>query len=159
MPKDTPSMAKNKIGRCLKAILDPHPSGEDINKLWEHFDSSCAYCGTRIDRKSRQGHRDHAVPAALGGTNAIRSFVLACARCNGDEKREEPWELFLTKKCPSVEVLESRRRQIRDWISPLNVALMLSDSETEARAKEIIDTALASFDKSVGDMRRLRRRA
>ena len=44
MAKDTPSMAKNKMKRCFKAILVPHTTKQEENQLWEFFDSTCAYC-------------------------------------------------------------------------------------------------------------------
>ena len=154
-------MAKNKIRRCLKAILDPHPSVKDIDALWEYFGSCCAYCGNPICRASRKGHIDHAISSSLGGTNAIHSHVLACDRCNGDEKREEPWELFLQKKCTSQgtsqDVLALRSKRICDWISVQHKSSALSDPDMQVRANAIIDAALESFDKSVADIRKLRR--
>lgn len=154
MPKDTPSMAKNKIKRCLGAILDPHPLAEAVDQLWEHFESSCAYCGVAMERASRQGHLDHAVSAVSGAGNAIHSHVLACGRCNGDEKREESWETFLAKKC-SAELLGKRRDRIEQWLAkadpnPRHV------EDVRRRARQIIDAALTSFDQSVVEMRRLR---
>jgi hypothetical protein len=148
-------MAKNKIKRCLGAILDPHPGPEDVRRLWEHFESSCAYCGVAMERHSRQGHLDHAVPAALGGRNSIYSHVLACGRCNGDEKREESWETFLAKKCSSADLLGKRRDRIVQWLAkgdpnPRHV------EEVLRRARQIIDAALASFDQAVLEMKRLR---
>ena len=157
MLKDTPSMAKNKIRRCLKAILDPHPSVKDIDALWEYFGSYCSYCGNPICRASRKGHMDHAISSSLGGTNAIHSHVLACDRCNGDEKREELWESFLQKKCPSQDVLALRSKRICDWISVQHKSSALSDPDMQVRANAIIDAALESFEKSVADMRKLRR--
>ncbi len=100
---------------------------------------------------------DHAIPASLGGTNAIHSYVLACARCNGDEKREEPWASFLERKSQQGGELQSRRKRIEEWISAS--ASTLIDAETRTHANEIIEAALASFDKSVAEMRRLRREA
>lgn len=156
MPKDTPSMTKNKIKRCLNAILDPHPGPEDVAHLWEHFQSSCAYCGVALERSSRQGHLDHAVPAALGSTNSIHSHVLACNRCNGDEKRQESWEAFLTKKCSAPDILNSRRSRIVEWLMMKDASRRTIDPNVQRRAQAVIDEALASFDDSVAKMRRLR---
>ena len=156
MPKDTPSTAKNKIKRCLSSILDPHPGPEDVARLWEHFKSSCAYCGAALEQNSRQGHLDHAVPAALGGTNSIYNHVLACGRCNGDEKREESWETFLAKKCSSPDILNSRRGRIVEWMMMRDVNRRVVDPNTQRRAQAVIDEALASFDKAVSEMRRLK---
>jgi hypothetical protein len=154
MPKDTPSMAKNKMRRSLGAILDPHPSRHDVDRLWAYFNSSCAYCGVRIPRESRGGHLDHVVAASLGGGNSIHNFVLSCARCNGDEKREAPWESFLADKCPHSEVASQRRGRIFDWLShapPGNITL-----ETMGQYDAIVSEALASFDAAVRKVRSLR---
>jgi len=78
MAKDAPSMVKNKMRRCFQAVIEPHPSKSDIDSLWEYFDSSCAYCGVKIDRGSRTGHVDHVVSSAAGGSNDIhmsKNFV------------------------------------------------------------------------------------
>jgi hypothetical protein len=155
MLKDTPSMAKNKIKRCLGAILDPHPDLVAVGQLWDHFGSKCAYCGITLDRHSRQGHLDHAVSTALSGGNSIYSNVLACGRCNGDEKREESWETFLAKKCPSAEILSHRRARIRKWLAKAGPNQWYSE-ELRRQAQTIIDEALASFDRAVVAMRRLR---
>lgn len=159
MRKDTPSMAKNRIKRSLNAILDPHPTPDEVARIWTHFQSSCAYCGLTIHQGSRDGHLDHAVSTALGGTNSVHSHVLACGRCNGDEKREESWESFLPKKCPTQEVLAARRTRICEWLALGVVETQPADAERRRRAMEIIDQALASFDTSVAEMRRLRRNA
>jgi len=98
MAKNTPSMAKNMIKRSLLAVIDPHPSKAEVELLWKYFQSSCAYCGVEIPRESRTGHMDHVVSSALGGSNSIYNHVLSCSRCNGDEKKEESWQSFLTRK-------------------------------------------------------------
>lgn len=157
-PKDTASMARNKIKRCLNAILDPHPQASDVARIWAYFQSSCAYCGTTLERKLRHGHLDHAVPASRGGTNSIFSHVLACGRCNGDEKREEAWESFLTRKCLDSATLAMRRTHIIGWfdLGPAEDAAL--DPEIQRQAHEIVQRALASFEQSDIEMRQLRDR-
>ena len=156
MPKDTPSIAKNKIKRSLIAILDPHPSEADVSRLWQHFQSACAYCGLALDRNSRQGHVDHATSSAYGGTNSIHSHILACGRCNGDEKREESWQTFLPKKCSSPDVLTGRRVRIEEWLAMEQCEVWRNDRNKLQRAEEIVKRVIASFDEAVADMRRLR---
>ncbi len=156
MAKDTPSIAKNKIKRCLNAILDPHPESSDVDHIWKYFESSCAYCGVLIDRNSRQGHLDHAIPASRGGTNSIYSHVLACGRCNGDEKREEAWETFLAKKCASTDILNQRRTRIIQWLSMTDSGTRSKNEDIRLRAQAIIESAIASFDRSVSEMKCLR---
>lgn len=110
----TVSQAKNIMRRPLSEIVDPclTPALEDA--LWRHFDASCAYCAVHIDRASRTGHLDH---LESGGGNGAMNRVLACARCNGDEKREQPWRAFLQDKCPDD--VERRRRieRIEAWVA------------------------------------------
>jgi hypothetical protein len=147
-------MAKNKMRRSLGAILDPHPSRDDVNRLWSYFDSSCAYCGLRIHRESRGGHLDHVLAASLGGGNSIHNFVLSCARCNGDEKREAPWESFLADKCPHVGEASQRRGRIYDWLA--KAAASSRSVEETARFEAIVSEALESFDHAVRQVRSLR---
>jgi len=156
MPKDTPSMAKNKIRRCLTAIVDPHPGEADVDLLWRHFESTCAYCGLALDRASRHGHLDHAVSTTSGGSNSIYSHVLACARCNGDEKREEHWDTFLARKCDDPEVVRQRRERIEAWFAAGRTAIRPVDAELQRQAQLIVEEALASFDDAVRRMRQLR---
>ena len=153
--KDTPSMAKNKIRRSLLAIIDPHPTPAEINELWVYFQSSCAYCGMAIARDSRTGHMDHVVSSAFGGSNCVHNHVLSCARCNGDEKREESWESFLAKKIPDAALAANRHAHISAWLA--RSASVSVTSETRAQADAIINRALASFDSAVKELRGLRK--
>ncbi len=43
--------------------------------------------------------------------------VTACARCNGDEKRERPWQEFLVEKSGNDRVLADRRTRIEEWVA------------------------------------------
>ena len=155
MPKDTPSMAKNKMRRSLAAIFDPHPSRHEIDELWEYFESRCAYCGMPIIRESRTGHLDHLVPFSEGGSNNIHNHALSCARCNGDEKREESWQSFLERKSENVQAFQNRKEKIDKWLA---LAPSLSSNlELTARAEKIIEEAIKGFEISVEKMRALRR--
>jgi hypothetical protein len=154
MPKDTPSMAKNKMRRCLVAIYDPHPSKTEVNELWQYFESRCAYCGEPIERDSRTGHLDHLIPAAEGGRNSLYNHALSCARCNGDEKREESWQSFLAIKATDSEVYKQRQEKIEHWLSLAPAAV--ANPKFLAQAEAIIDEAIQSFESAVEKMRALR---
>lgn len=153
MAKDTPSMAKNKIKRSLWAIYDPHPKKGEVDSLWAYFDSKCAYCGVEIERKSRTGHVDHLIPSAEGGSNNIHNHVLACARCNGDEKREEDWLIFLSKKTENGATFKQRRYKIEEWMSLVPPSHENTDRKSEV--EKLIDKALLDFDANVAQMRSL----
>ena len=157
MAKDTPSMAKNKIRRSLLAILDPLPSKNEADELWSYFGNSCAYCGVHIDRSSRTGHIDHVVSSARGGSNCIYNHVLACARCNGDEKREEDWLSFLQRKATDSKLAQARITRIQEWIAKAEPISL--DSKTHEQIELIIQTALANYDQAVQDIRALRKRS
>jgi hypothetical protein len=88
--KNTIPQAKNRMRRTVAEIVDPGPT--NIDPLWEHFEARCAYCGRDLSRSGREGHRDHALPS---GGNHLGNLILACGRCNGDEKREQGWREFL----------------------------------------------------------------
>lgn len=155
MPKDTPSMAKNKIKRSLSAICDPHPSPTEVNELWEYFNSSCAYCGIQLERESRTGHLDHLIPSTEGGRNDIHNHALSCASCNGDEKREEAWLSFLKKKLPADEaVFQKRKSRIDHWISLAPTKENPEDFVN--KVNKIIQGAIGDFERSVEKMRELR---
>jgi hypothetical protein len=155
MAKDTPSMAKNKMRRCLAAILDPHPSSVEIERLWDYFQSSCAYCGIQLDRASRTGHLDHILSSALGGTNEIHNHLLSCNRCNGDEKREEDWQSFLARKVSDMALAADRHTRISAWIERAG-GRGVADPSAKAKAEVIIAQAMESFDDAVKKLRALR---
>jgi 5-methylcytosine-specific restriction endonuclease McrA len=154
MVKDTPSMAKNKIKRSLSAICDPHPSKKEEKALWEYFNYQCAYCGIEIEKDSRTGHLDHLVPSSEVGTNSIFNHALSCAKCNGDDKREEEWGSFLKKKAETEAILQSRRDHIEGWLQQAPAST--NTTEFISMRESIIDKALSDFDSSVAKMRELR---
>ena len=149
-------MAKNKIRRSLTAILDPHPSANEVAELWRYFIGLCAYCGISINPASRAGHLDHLVSSALGGSNDIHNHALSCARCNGDEKRDEDWQRFLSRKAPDPSVAEARRAHILAWLAKTRPSAL--GTTTAMRAEVIIQAALASYDQAVSQIRALRKR-
>jgi 5-methylcytosine-specific restriction endonuclease McrA len=120
--KDTLSMAKNKLDRALRALLDSPPSEQDVAELWQYFESRCAYCGKILCREKREGHLDHVQCASDGGSNSIHNLVLACGVCNGDQKREEDWEPFLRKKRLPEAVFLERKRRIEHWLELTSTA-------------------------------------
>lgn len=111
----TPSKARNLMKRALREIIDPSPTVEERDALWERFDSCCIFCGRRLDPQAREGHLDHLDSSTGGGGNSIGNRVLACGKCNGDEKREQDWKAFLAQKCPDKKERERRLQLIRDW--------------------------------------------
>jgi len=158
MAKDTPSMAKNKMRRCCQAIIDPYPSKSEIDRLWQYFQASCAYCGVLIERDSRSGHLDHVVSSATGGSNDIHNHVLSCARCNGDEKREEPWREFLSRKAgTSSQEFKTREKRIASWLQMGNKTKRM-DEQSMQKADEIIVKAIQDFDQAVEKLRELRKK-
>lgn len=156
MPKDTPSMAKNKMRRCFAAILDPHPSKSDVAQLWGYFNSTCAYCGAQLERSSRTGHLDHARPTSDGGTNSIHNHVLSCARCNGDERREESWVTFLANKVTDPSLALARKAKIDAWLSRERPSPAIDPTQRK-EAEAIITAVLESFDVAVEQLRKMRR--
>ena len=105
--------SQNLMRRAVDEILDPSP--RDIDPLWKHFDSCCAYCGKPLSRELREGHRDHAV---AGGGNGLGNLVLSCGSCNGDEKREASWHGFLEQKTIDPDMRSVRQARIEAWFEP-----------------------------------------
>jgi hypothetical protein len=112
MPAHSLSQTKNSIRRALWNLADPQPSIAEVQLLWAHFQSKCAYCGAVLNKNERKAHLDHLEV----GRNHISNRVLSCGICNGDEKREQNWESFLASKCRNDgATLQSRRKKILAW--------------------------------------------
>jgi 5-methylcytosine-specific restriction endonuclease McrA len=154
MSKDIPSIAKNKIKRSLRAIIDPLPSKKEISSLWEYFENSCAYCNVKIDPDSRLGHLDHVIAQSDRGNNSIYNHVLSCAKCNGDEKREMDWKIFLKQKLVNSEKFNIQKLKIENWLEKNNIVKI--ELKRKEKVDKIIADALAQFDISVQSMRALK---
>src|SRR2546425_2956500 len=115
MPRYTPGYVKNIIRRSFRELIEPSSDKKDVEKVWKFFDSSRAYCGCFLDRRTKKGRIDHLVPASQGGTNHISNYVLSCADCNDKEKRDLPWEAFLKRKVSDAKTLLKRRDKILLW--------------------------------------------
>jgi hypothetical protein len=157
VPKVTIPYAKNIIRRALRELVDPSPDPALIPALWQHFDSSCAYCGARLVPGQKAAHTDHLLSASSKGPNHISNRVLSCARCNEVEKRDMPWENFLRTKCPDPATFEDRKSRILAWqrlhrqdAAAISQAL-LADAETMA------DAVVALFDDKVIALRTAKR--
>ncbi len=77
---------------------------------WSDFvaahDGACAYCGVP-PTDVRLLTRDHLVPQARGGVNALRNIAPACARCNV-EKGDLPLLRFLRKRGCAARFVRTR---------------------------------------------------
>lgn len=113
----SPSQVKNAVMRCLRGIVDPYPTKEDVATVWAFFDSKCAYCGRDMKRSDRCGHQDHLIAFTDGGANDLGNYVLACRTCNGDEKLAESWETFLRRKTPDDSAFRDRKVKIEQWVA------------------------------------------
>lgn len=154
----TSSIAKNKIQRGLLQIIRGYPSDKEKQKIWQYFDSSCAYCNCEIEQGSRTGHLDHLIAISDGGTNDMHNFVLACSICNGDEKREQKWLDFLLFKCRDLPtpIFEQRLAKINNWQQQSsNIQL---DQEMLQEIGQIIVQAKQDFDNAVLKMRTLKQK-
>ena len=139
------------MARAMRAIVDPLPSRSEVADLWLHFESKCAYCGCAITRASRTGHLDHVRAAAEGGSNSIFNHVLACATCNGDLKREDPWLEFLQRTVTDPAERAERDARIREWLA------RAPERPVTPQAQTIIQAALNAFDCTVAELRALKR--
>lgn len=108
-------MAKNCIQRSLWNVIDPSPTKARKNEIWKNFGNKCAFCGISLNRIERKGHVDHLFALNSSLTICRSIFVLACAECNGNEKRDKDWQQFLTDKCESPEIHATRLKAIEDW--------------------------------------------
>ncbi len=133
----TPSQARNAIKKCLKALVDPKPTKDEKDCIWAYFGNGCAYCGSSLTKKSREGHIDHLYSEMKRGSNRLSNLVLACETCNGDEKRESSWENFLVEKCGAgTDIFEERADKIRRWILQNGNQPLISETQEEMLASE-----------------------
>lgn len=137
MPNPSVPQAKNLMRRAVRKILEGGLSASAEDAVWDYFQSECAYCGKKIDRSRREGHLDHAEPA---GGNHLGNRILACAPCNGNEKREERWQDFLARKSPNDAVRRAER--ILGW--------MTSHPPQERLTTPEIEGALAKAEQAIG---------
>lgn len=154
MGKKTFSQAKNDIRSCLIEIIDPSPTKADKTRLWDYFEDGCAYCGKKLDRKSRKAHVDHLIPKDRG-FNHISNRVLACDVCNGDQKRDSYWRQFIaTKGTPEEQA--ARIARIERWIAETGRPGP-DDIETAALrelAKKLSDRVCGELEKQVHFLRK-----
>ncbi len=66
------------IERLNRPAIENNVSYQTWGDLVQAFQSSCAYCGTRV----AQLHRDHVVPLAIGGPHTMDNILPACPSCN-----------------------------------------------------------------------------
>ena len=158
MAKDTVPIAKNQMQRSLLKIIYDYPKEKDKQKIWQYFESHCAYCDCEIEQGSRKGHLDHLIAISNGGTNDIHNFVLACSICNGDEKREQHWLGFLQLKCKNLSqaVFEQRYQKIIDW--QRQAEILKIDDEVQIEIEKINLQAKQDFDHAVVKMRALKQK-
>lgn len=151
------SGAKNAMRRAIQDLLCCPLTTKEKDLVWEYFKSRCAYCNKRIDRAHRHGHMDHLDCSATGGGNAIHNRVLACKECNGNEKREQNWKLFLKPKCKDAETFQRRRDKIKAWQKqcPKHTPIVLSPQA--AKAKLAVEDTVNRFEEKFVRLRTLLR--
>ena len=154
MPAPTPGRVKNMIRRSLREIVDPSPTKKDEEKIWEFFDSHCAYCGRSLNKVQKQGHIDHLLPSSVGGPNHISNRVLSCAACNEAEKLDGAWQEFIVQKNPDHAVLHARVAKIQEW-QKLTGKLTLKQA-TLREINRLGDSAVAVYSARVEAARKLR---
>lgn len=71
-------------------------------------DGSCHYCGGQFDPsdKHHRPTRDHIIPKAKGGPDALWNTVHAHARCN--TKKKDDWPTCPCRKCQLAIVIYRR---------------------------------------------------
>lgn len=153
----TPAQVKCIIRRGLRNLIDPELTPNQKNKIWSFFHSQCAYCGIVLNRELREGHIDHLISESAGGKNCASNRVLACAPCNGNEKRETDWIQFLKSKCPREDVFQARLQKIMNWQS-LNPAPSAIDPEIANIVQVEIDQLTAGFDNACSRIKSARKK-
>jgi hypothetical protein len=115
MPSVSVAYVKNIMNRRISEVLDPSPNAKERKQLRGFFQSRCAFCGEKLGKVKGDTHFDHLVAASAGGSSGLANRVVACNRCNVEEKRDTDWELFLRAKCPDNQTFAARHQLILDW--------------------------------------------
>ena len=145
----TPSQARNAIKRSLKALIDPKISKADKTTIWQYFENSCAYCGFGLNTNERKAHIDHVIPESEGGSNRLCNLILSCSTCNGDEKRDMPWQNFLaTKYDVKSKKYKQRYDKITAWFELQQGSATITNAQ-QAQLKSAFDEINASYSKVV----------
>jgi hypothetical protein len=142
--------------RCLLGIVDPYPTKSAAARVWEFFESKCAYCGHEMKRSDRKGHQDHLIAFKHGGTNDIGNYVLACGACNGDEKLAGCWQTYLRLKNADDATFLDRKAKIETWVA-LNVSTRRNIPDDHRRAVlDAYERIAAVIDAAVSELRSMK---
>lgn len=72
------------------------------DRLWKVFPHRCIYCTVSITFELTEprfiASKDHVVPIAFGGRNAVANMVLACKPCNMERATKAADEFFISKR-------------------------------------------------------------
>ncbi len=157
MPGITVPYAKNIIRRAFREIVDPRPHKDQLDLIWKHFQSECAYCGRSVKRGAKEAHIDHLLSSSEGGKNDLSNLVLSCAGCNESEKRDSPWEVFLKLKATPEAIYQARRERIVAWQTVNHTESIAANSDLLKKAEEMAEEVVALFETNVRRMRDIKR--
>jgi hypothetical protein len=149
----SPSQAKNFIRRALVAIIDPPPSMKALQRIWDHFDSRCAYCDVELVPGRKAAHYDHLVSK---GGNHLGNLVLSCAKCNEEEKLDLPWEDFLDSKAPDPAIWALRAKRIHEWRAAWAAEREAISPELVQLAEQATMEVLEIFERKIEELRSAR---
>ena len=151
-----PSLAKNMIRRSLRGIIDPYPTDREIDLLWQHFESRCAFCGQEVGINPKDAHIDHLDAGYGGGANHVSNRVLACASCNEKEKREMAWRQFLRSKSKSDAEYMAREQLVLRWVVSFDGQAQRSSDDVLQRVESEICLAIEAYDRALERIRHIR---
>jgi 5-methylcytosine-specific restriction endonuclease McrA len=78
----------------LKCVRVEKMSKGDLQKRFEEFNGSCAYCG---DPLSRGRYLDHVVPIFRKGNDTLDNVVYTCHPCNQSKGASNPLDWYRDK--------------------------------------------------------------
>jgi hypothetical protein len=142
--------------RCLRGIVDPYPTKTAAARVWEFFQSKCAYCGHEMKPSDRKGHQDHLIAFKHGGTNDLGNYVLACGACNGDEKLAERWETYLRQKNAGDATFLDRKAKIEKWVALNTPNLRNIPDDHRQAVLDAYERIAAVIDAAVSELRSMK---
>ena len=155
MPHHKAPQVRSAIRFGLRSILDPELTKAQRERVRQFFQFECAFCARPLPPGTRS-HMDHLISVAAGGTNHLSNRVLACESCNGNEKLEREWLVFLRSKSENDDVLRTRERRIREWSNANQPAIVLLPPDQQRLLNSETLAVVQAFDRAVERLRAAR---
>lgn len=112
-----------------KTGIEVEATRDEVDEMFDAFDSTCAYCGKKESEETGTFHLEHIIPLKRGGRNHLSNMLVACPSCN-HSKADKPLLEFMGDK-----LLNDPEHSFAIWY----ISIFGDMSEGEARELLIAD--------------------